>query len=211
MWMSPFHLHAVDADWVVPFGIVSASMLATDTEYSKHLSNSENRLNNSRLVSKSGMYALGALDGGIYLWGHVTHDDHKKETGLLAGDAALQSFFIARGLNSAWGREDPLQNDSQGRFFQGGHSFPSQGAAAAWSIASVITHEYPGPVTKLLVYSLASAATAASISSKQHFPSDVLIGSAIGWFVGQQVTGATTIQHLAEGNGKVMPSHMHPN
>jgi Capsule assembly protein Wzi/PAP2 superfamily len=187
MWTSPFHLQAVDADWLVPFGIVSATMLATDTEYSKHLSNSESRLNNSRLVSKSGMYALGALDGGIYLWGHVTHDDHKKETGLLAADAALQSFFIARGLNSILGRENPLQNDSQGSFFQGGHSFPSQGAAAAWSIAGVITHEYPGPVTKLLVYGLASAVTASSISSKQHFPSDVLIGSAIGWFVGQEV------------------------
>jgi hypothetical protein len=187
MWTNPFHLRAVDADWLVPLGIVSASMLATDTEYSKHRSNSENRLNNSRLISKSGMYALGALDGGIYLWGHLTHDDHKKETGLLAADAGLQSFLVARGLNSVLGRENPLQDSSQGNFFQGGHSFPSQSAAAAWSIASVITHEYPGPMTKLLVYSLASAVTASSISSKQHFPSDVLIGSAIGWFVGQQL------------------------
>src|ERR1019366_9591791 len=43
-----------------------------------------------------------------------------------------------------------------GTFGAGGNSFPSEHALAAWSIASVIAHEYPGPLTKLLAYGAAT-------------------------------------------------------
>jgi hypothetical protein len=90
-------------------------------------------------------------------------------------------------MKYAFGRERPLQDNYRGRFGQGGVSFPSEHAAAAWSIASVIAHEYPGPLTSLFVYGLASAVSASRISGKQHFPSDVLVGSAIGWLEGMYV------------------------
>src|SRR5712692_2351960 len=32
------HLHFADADWLLPLGGATAALLATDTEYSKHLS-----------------------------------------------------------------------------------------------------------------------------------------------------------------------------
>ena len=71
--------------------------------------------------------------------------------------------------------------------FKGGDSFPSEHSAAAWSIASVIAHEYPGPLTSVLAYGAASAISFSRVSAKQHFPSDVLIGSTIGWLVGAYV------------------------
>ena len=63
---------------------------------------------------------------------------------------------------------------------------PSEHSAAAWAIASVIAHEYPGPLTTVLVYSFASAISMARVTGKQHFNSDVFIGSAIGWYAGKQ-------------------------
>jgi hypothetical protein len=39
----------------------------------------------------------------------------------------------------------------------------------------------------LLAYGAASAISASRITAKQHFPTDVLVGSAIGWLVGQYV------------------------
>ena len=92
-------------------------------------------------------------------------------------------------LKYSLGRERPLQGSPhyQGNFWQGGDSFPSEHAAAAWSIASVVAHEYPGPLTSILSYGLASAISVSRITGKQHFPSDVLVGSAIGWFVGEEV------------------------
>ena len=41
-------------------------------------------------------------------------------------------------------------------------------------------------MTSILVYSLASAISMARVTGKQHFNSDVFIGSAIGWYVGKQ-------------------------
>ncbi|MGH9714433.1 MAG: capsule assembly Wzi family protein [Candidatus Acidiferrales bacterium] len=187
MWSSPKRLRLADADWLLPLGVAAGGMLATDTEYSKHLSNSPGRLHDSNSFSNYGLGALAGVGGGFYFWGLMTHDDHRSETGLLAGEAAMDSFGMTYGLKYAFGRERPLTNQYRGNFWQGSDSFPSEHAAAAWSIASVIAHEYPGPLTTFLAYGLASAVSVSRVTAKQHFPSDVLIGSAIGWFVGQHV------------------------
>ena len=111
----------------------------------------------------------------------------RRETGLLAGEAALDSLAVTYAVKYAFGRERPLQDNYRGRFWQGGVSFPSEHSAAAWSIASVIAHEYPSPLTTFLSYGLAAAVSGSRVTGKQHFPSDALLGSAIGWFVGQEV------------------------
>ena len=73
-------------------------------------------------------------------------------------------------------------------FFQRrGGSFPSQHSAISWAVASVIAHEYPGPLTKLLSYGLAGAVSVARVEAHDHFMSDAVIGSALGWYLGRQV------------------------
>src|SRR3984893_2043472 len=187
LWIGPKNLRWVDADWLVPMGGAAAAIFATDSPYSRHLSNSPNRIKYSKDLSNYGIASMIGIGGGLYLWGHLTHDDHKIETGILAGEAAIDTLAPVYAMKYAFGRERPLQDNYQGRFGQGGVSFPSQHAAAAWSIASVIAHEYPGPLTSLFVYGLASAVSASRITGKQHFASDVLVGSAIGWFEGMYV------------------------
>src|SRR5580700_6379365 len=187
IWTSPAGLRPSDATWLMPLGVAAAGMFATDTEFSKHLSNSPSRLKYSNDFSNYGLGAMAGVGAGLYLWGEMGHDEHMSETGLLAGEAAIDSFAVTYGLKYALGRQRPLANNYQGNFFSGGDSFPSEHAAAAWSIASVIAHEYPGPLTTLLAYGAASAISFSRVSAKQHFPSDVLIGSAIGWLVGAYV------------------------
>ena len=130
---------------------------------------------------------LGAAAGGMYVWGHFTHNDHMRETGFLAIEAAANAFGDTYALKYALRRERPLQDNYQGQFWHGGDGFPSEHASAAWSIASVIAHEYPGPITSVVAYGLAAAVSSASVTGKDHFPSDVLVGSALGWFIGQEV------------------------
>ena len=187
IWTSPKNLRLVDADWLLPLGIAAGGMFATDTEYSKHLSNSPSRLNFSENISNYGIGSLVGIGGGFYLWGRMTHDDHQQETSILGGEAALDSLAVTYALKSVFRRERPLQNNYRGNFWAGGDSFPSEHAAAAWSIASIIAHEYPGPLTSLFTYGVASVVSASRVDAKQHFPSDVLIGSTIGWLVGQHV------------------------
>ena len=187
IWTSPFHVKLVDAAWLVPLGGAAAAMFATDTEVSKHLNSSPSRISTSNNLANYGIASLAAAGGGMYLWGHLTHNDHMRETGFLAGEAAADALAATYALKYTLGRERPLQDDFQGQFFHGGDSFPSEHSSAAWSIASVIAHEYPGPLTSVVSYGLAAAISSSRITAQQHFPSDVLIGSALGWFIGQQV------------------------
>jgi len=187
IWTSPAHIHLSDADWLMPLGLITAFTLSTDTEFSKHLSNSPSRLSHSNTFSTDAVVGMGGLAGGIYLWGQISHDEHKKETGLLAGEAAANSFAMIYALKYVFQRERPLRDGYRGGFWKGGDGFPSEHAAAAWSIASVIAHEYPSPLTDILAYGTASAISVSRLTAKQHFPTDVLIGSAIGWFSGEVI------------------------
>ena len=84
-------------------------------------------------------------------------------------------------------RQRPLQGNGNGDFFTGGSSFFSEHSAIAWSIASVWAHEYPGWLSQMAAYGLASTITITRVTAKQHFPSDVIVGSALGWYFGRQV------------------------
>ena len=186
-WTAPAHVRLVDVDWLLPLGIATGAMLATDTEVSKHLSNSPSRLSRANDFSNYGVASMAAAAGGLYLLGRFTHDDHKRETGFLAVEAAVNSLAVSYALQFAFGRERPLTDNYHGGFWKGGDSFPSKHSTVAWAIAGVIAHEYPGPYVSLVSYGLAAAVGATRIDSKQHFPADVLIGSTIGYFMAQQV------------------------
>ncbi len=92
IWTFPRHLSWADADIIVPFSMGTAGFLATDSDFSRGLSNSPSRLNNSVKFSNYGIGAMAGIGGGLYVWGHFTHDDHKKETGFLAGEAAVNAY-----------------------------------------------------------------------------------------------------------------------
>jgi hypothetical protein len=187
LWTFPRHLSWQDADIIVPFGMATGGLLATDSDFSRGLSNSPSRLNNSTSFSNYGIGAMIGAGGGLYLWGTMTHDEHKKETGFLSGESALNAVLIAEAMKYAFGRSRPLENPKySGNFWNGGVSMPSEHAAVAWAIAGILAHEYPGPLTSILAYGMASSIGVARITAKQHFPSDVLVGSVIGYYVAKQ-------------------------
>jgi membrane-associated phospholipid phosphatase len=187
MWTSPAHLRFSDATWLVPLGGMAAALFATDSDVSRHLNNNPNTLNRYRQFSNYGIAAMGGASAGLYFLGLLRHDGHERETGFLAGEAAVDSLLATEAVKYATRRERPYVDNANGSFWHGGDSFPSEHASAAWSIAGVIAHEYPGPLPKLAAYGLATAISVSRINGKEHFPSDVLVGSAIGWLVGEYV------------------------
>ena len=94
----------------------------------------------------------------MYLWGYAKGKGESRETGLLSGQAGIDAFIEAEVFKYMFGRERPFTGDNKGKFFQGGTSFPSEHSAASWAIASVIAHEYTGPITQLLAYGAATGA-----------------------------------------------------
>jgi len=159
----------------------------TDSDYSKHLSHSPTTISHYKTLSNAGVGALIGGAGGMWLLGHIRHNEHWSETGFLAGEAALNSLVAVESLKYSLGRERPYQGNGTGPFFQGGTSFPSEHAAAAWSVAGVIAHEYPSPFMKVMAYGLAALVDYSRVRGRQHFPSDVVVGSIMGNLVAQNI------------------------
>ena len=187
IWTSPSRLRWADGTWLFPLAAVTGGFFATDRSVPPALSSDPKKLNRYSSFSNYGVYSLVGAGGGLYLWSKLSHDDHQRETGLLAGEAAINSFAVDTTFKYAFGRQRPNEGNGHGNFFQHGVSFPSDHSAVAWSIASVIAHEYPSPFTKFAVYGLATAVSASRVMGKQHFPSDVVVGGAIGWLIGHQI------------------------
>lgn len=186
-WTSPLHWTLKDVTWLVPLTGVTAGSIALDGTMERGLPKGANLIHRSRQLSDYGVAGLAGLDGGFYLFGAVTHNEHLRETGLLGGEAAVNALGVSSFLQQVTQRERPFEGSGNGRFWEGGTSFPSDHAAVAWSLASVIAREYPGPLTKLFAYGAASAVSAERVTGRKHFPTDALIGSALGWYVGRQV------------------------
>jgi hypothetical protein len=187
IWTSPAKLRFSDMQWLVPLSGITAGLFVTDADYSKHLSRSPTTISHYKTVSDAGIAALIGGAGGMWLLGHVKHNEHWSETGFLAGEAALNSLVMVESLKYSLGRERPYQGNGTGPFFQGGTSFPSEHAAAAWSIAGVVAHEYPSPFMKIAAYGLASLVDYSRIRARQHFPSDVFVGSIMGNLIAQNI------------------------
>src|SRR5712671_3872483 len=217
IWTSPARLRFSDTEWLVPLSGVTAGLFVTDASYSRHLSQNPATISHYKTLSNAGVGALIGGAGGMWLLGHAKHNEHWSETGFLAGEAALNSLVMVEGLKYSLGRERPFQGSGSGAFFQGGTSFPSEHAAAAWAVAGVLAHEYPGPLTKVLAYGLAGAVSYSRVRGRQHFPSDVFIGGMMGNLVAQEIYtrhhdtelgGAAwrSIGEIVRGSGEASPA-----
>src|SRR6266705_617191 len=188
IWTSPAKIRFSDTEWLVPLSGITAGLFVTDRELSKHISQNPTTISHYKTRLNAGVAALVGGAGGMWVLGHVKHNEHWSETGFLAGEAAVNSWVAVEGLKYSLRRERPYQGDGSGSFFQsGGTSFPSGHAATAWSIAGVVAHEYPGPLTKAMAYGLASLVSFSRVRAHQHFPSDVLVGSVMGNLIAQNI------------------------
>jgi len=188
IWSSPAKIRLSDTQWLVPLSGITAGLFVTDSDFSKHLSKNPTTISHYKTLSNAGVGALIGGAGGMWLLGHVKHNERWSETGFLAGEAAVNSLVAVEAFKYSLRRERPFQGDGSGPFFQsGGTSFPSEHAAAAWSVAGIVAHEYPGPLMKIAAYGLASLVDYSRIHGRQHFPSDVLVGSIVGNLIAQNV------------------------
>ena len=182
--MSPFGVSSHDKYWLLPLAAGSFALVEADQRILRHFGSTP--LAHSGSLSDFGIAALAGGGAAFYLSGIAGSDAHRREAGLLTGEAAVNSVIVGEAMKLIFQRPRPTEKDA-GRFGAGGASFPSEHALAAWSMATVIAHEYPGPMTKLLAYGAATGISLARVADRKHFPSDVVVGSALGYLIGRYV------------------------
>lgn len=188
----PGHIRGKDAKWLVPLAAAAATSFALD-EYTMQNVVTRNPATNAT----SGNVSDGLRDGFIaapivmYGAGLLKHNDHVRETGLLGGEAMVDAYIAGDLIKLASFRERPNVDHAEGSFYRTSagfdSSFISGHSLTAWSSAAVIASEYPRRWVQISAYTAATGVSLTRILAQQHFPSDVLLGSAAGWLIGRYV------------------------
>ena len=192
IWTSPLHLHAADALWLGPLAAGTAVLLVTDDRTAEEGGEFNNNSTHSRVSSDLSRLGAGYLDasvaGGFYLVGLAAGNARARETGLLAGEAMIDSAIVVGALKGVARRPRPGSSNNDGDFFRGGNSFPSGHTITAWTLATVVAQEYgKHRWVGFAAYSLAALVGAGRFTGHNHYLSDVLVGGAIGYGVGRYV------------------------
>lgn len=195
IWSSPVRIRPHDALWLVPLAGAIGVSLHYDVQTLQQVSTSPSRIRTSNDLSNAGVYGAIGVAGATYAIGKFTHNETARETGVLSLEAIADSGLVTEVLKLATNRERPYTGSGQGRFWPDGSnlytansSFPSEHATIIWAFSHVVADETPGHRwLHLGIYALAAGVSAARVTSRNHFPSDVVAGSAIGYLVGGYV------------------------
>jgi hypothetical protein len=223
IWTSPAHIRTADSLWLVPFFGATAGFIATDRAAVSDMPSAPNTVKRFKDVSDYGLYGIAAVSGTMYLSGLMTNNPHQRETGWLAGEAVLDGLVVNTAIQQVTRRQRPFASTNSGQWFQSsGSSFPSNHAMATWAAAAVIAREYPGLLTDVLAYGTAGTVASMRVLGQQHSPSDVVVGSLIGYLIGRHVYAAhhnpelpgesigTVVRTSESGGGKFVASPYAP-
>lgn len=192
IWTSPFRFRAANLKWEVPLLLATGAAIATDHRTLRDVVSLDHNFNNDNTnVSNILIAPYIAAPVVLYGVGHFRGNEHARETGLLGAEALIDGVVVEQGMKLIFWRERPYQDMQRGRFFTSNagvdSSFPSSHSVLAWSAAAVIASEYRNPATRILVYTGAAGISFTRLMGQQHFPSDILVGSAAGWLIGHYV------------------------
>ena len=188
IFTSPLRTQPKDAYWLAPLGAATGLAIAYDSDAATKLGYDSSRINTAGNISNMGeFFATGGESAGIYLLGLYKKNPKLAETGRLAAESILASGTVTGALKLATNRERPRDN-FQGNFWTNppkgytwDSSFPSGHATASMALARTIAGEYPHWYVIAPAYGFAETVSICRVLALAHFPSDVIVGQAIGF------------------------------
>jgi hypothetical protein len=186
IYTSPFHRS--ELKWTIGLPVLSLGLIAIDKHVSGALPSSHTSVSSD--ISNAGLFTTAGTLGLFFLDGLDRGNTHARETGVLGAESMANSGLLYIVLQLITERQRPLQGAGTGDFFQTrglDNSFPSGHAIVTWAAASTIAHEYPKPWVEWLAYGTAAGVSVTRFTSLQHFPSDVAVGSSLGYLIGRHI------------------------
>lgn len=187
-------------DWL-KLGIASATVLAV-TQIDQPIKDAAMR-DQSYIQSfsvKAGkfygeIYPAAIVAGGFGLYGYLADNSASKKIAFETVQTVLYAGAITTFLKIVIGRARPFTDKGIATFqpflpFNDDfHSFPSGHATLAFSLSTVLANNVDSPLLKVLIYVPAVLTCGSRVYQNEHWTSDVLVGAAIGYFVGIWVSG----------------------
>ena len=137
---------------------------------------------------------LAGATATLLIGGIIFKDRKLLETTRLVIESALITGVITWTSKGLFSRSRPYTNESTKDFnlfkFSSAHehnSFPSGHSSNIFSLVTVITKQYPAWWLKVPAYTLAVSVGLQRIDDRQHWTSDVVVGSVLGYWVGSRL------------------------
>lgn len=148
----------------------------------------------------SGLYPA-ALLGGFYIYGAAAKDKRAKQIALAGVQVFIMTGITTQIIKHLTHRHRPNQDDpSNPRLWEGPitgweyTSFPSGHTSTAFALASLISSIYKDKIwVGIVSYTIATGVAWSRVYENNHWPSDVLIGAALGFAIGK------TVYHVMQG------------
>ncbi len=133
---------------------------------------------------------LAASLAGVWIYGIKNNHPHAKELGNLELETLVNTFLIYAPWQFVAARQRPGEGNGHGDFLRHSAintSFPGGHAMFTWAMATVAVHEYPKPWIKALAYTAALTVTAGRFLARDHWSSDMFVGSGLGIAIGTHI------------------------
>jgi membrane-associated phospholipid phosphatase len=201
IWTFPARL-AKGEDWkpTLAFVVVLGALIAADSHDTPyfHRTTTYSGFNTYFTGTNTAVAAL-LMPPLFYAAGKLRKDSYATQTGLLMGEAILDSEAVAEVLKFATGRRRPYEIPTGGNYsdtwfetyhpfpnFSGG--FPSGHAVLAFSVATVIARRYASHRwAPYAAYGAAALVCFSRLTLQEHFPSDVFAGAFFGYVISRDV------------------------
>ena len=186
LYLAPFKPSNFNWDALVLAG--TAGLLVAD----RHIENSLPGGNHNLYQTSSNIAiaGLGATLGTVWIYGIKTDRPHAKELGGLELETLINTFLIYTPMQFIAGRQRPGEGNGHGDFLRHhamNTSFPGGHAMFAWAMATVAADEYPNIWVRTGAYTAALAVTVGRFLGRDHWSSDMLVGTALGIGIGTHV------------------------
>ncbi len=143
--------------------------------------------------------------GGLYGYGLIFSDKDVRKLGLQTIEAVGYSGIIESILKSVVGRSRPYTNEGKANFHPinfsaATTSFPSGHSTVSFAVSTVLANNTDNIYLKIFFFSASSLVSFARIYHNDHWFSDVITGSFIGYFSGNYVSNITTAGNPGDSN-----------
>lgn len=197
LYTSPFRFSG--NDWLKTGGVIIAgsALMNFDKDIRKEFSKGHTNTKDKLADIGNGYgnaFVPVILGGGIYSYGLFFKNDYVRETGRMVIEAVVFAGIFTDVSKVIIGRSRPYTE--RGPYFYKLFSFnsdflslPSGHSTVAFAASTVLANRINNIYASIGLYSLSALTVVSRMYSDDHWSSDVLLGSAIGYFVGDFISG----------------------
>jgi membrane-associated phospholipid phosphatase len=143
--------------------------------------------------------AMASLSALMYIYGWAADNSSVRKLGLRSGEAVLFTELVTAGIKITVGRIRPFKADHQYQFEPFGftfdkRSFPSGHTSFHFAYSTVMANELNNAVWKTAWFATAAVIGLARIYHNVHWFSDVLMGAALGYAIGDFINKQKELQ-----------------